>query len=69
MHHSGLIWAVKRNDILMTRFLLKRFSRVNFKDIQGNTALTYAVQASNVEMVKILLCFKADPASENLRKQ
>ena len=59
------MWAVKRNFILMTRFLLKAFSRVNFKDLTGKTAFGFAVEFGNEEMVKILLCFKADPGSKN----
>jgi len=59
------MWAVKRNFILMTRFLLKAYSRVNFKDITGKTAFGFAVEFGNEEMVKILLCFKADPCSKN----
>lgn len=65
MHQTGLMWAVKRNFILMTRFLLKAFSRVNFKDLTGKTAFGFAVEFGNEEMVKILLCFKADPGSKN----
>ena len=43
MHQTGLIWAVKRNNIIMTRYLLKKFSQVNFRDLAGRTALNFAV--------------------------
>lgn len=43
MKQTGLIWAVKRNKTLIARFLLKHFSRVNFKDEAGRTALNFAV--------------------------
>lgn len=62
MQQNGLIWAVKRKNILMARFLLKNFSRVNFRDMMGRTALRFAVDQGDVQMVKVLLCFKADPA-------
>ena len=68
MHQTGLIWAVKRNNIIMTRYLLKKFSQVNFRDLAGRTALNFAVSDKNLEMVKVLICFKADPSSEDAQK-
>ena len=65
MHQSGLIWAAKRNNTLMVRMLLKAHSRVNYRDLAGRTALTFAVLNDNEEMVRILLCFKADPKIED----
>jgi len=65
MHQSGLIWAAKRNHPLMVRMLLKAHSRVNFRDMPGRTALHFAVMNNNEEMVRILLCFKADPNIED----
>ena len=65
MHQSGLIWAAKRNNTLMVRMLLKAHSRVNFRDLAGRAALTFAVINDNEEMVKLLLCFKADPKIED----
>ena len=65
MHQSGLIWAAKRNNTLMVRMLLKAHSRANFRDLAGRTALTFAVTNDNEEMVRILLCFKADPKIED----
>ena len=48
MHQTGFMWAVKWNNLLMARFLLKKFSRVNFKDLTGRTALNFAVQNNNL---------------------
>ena len=62
MQQSGLIWAVKRKNILMARYLLKNFSRVNFRDMMGRTALRFAVDQGDIQMVKVLLCFKACPS-------
>jgi len=39
-----LIWAVKRNLEEMTLFLLENFSRVNWTDIGGRSALFFAVK-------------------------
>ena len=69
MHQSGLIWAAKRNNTLMVRMLLKAHSRANFRDLAGRTALTFAVTNDNEEMVRILLCFKADPKIEDNKGQ
>ena len=49
----------------MVRMLLKAHSRVNYRDLAGRTALTFAVLNDNEEMVRILLCFKADPKIED----
>jgi len=65
MQQTGLIWAVKRANIDMARLLLRSFSRVNFKDLTGRSALSFAVADGNTQLVKILLCYKADPLSEN----
>lgn len=69
MNQSGLIWAAKRDDTLMVRILCKHHSRVNFKDLPGRTALTFAVQNDNEDMVKVLLCFRADPNIEDNKGQ
>ena len=65
IHQTGLIWAVRRKDLLMTRYLLKNYSRVNFKDLMGRTALNFAVADCEEKLVNTLICFKADPCSEN----
>ena len=69
MQQSSLIWAAKRDNTLLVRMLCKAHSRVNFKDLPGRTALNFAVMNDNEEMVKILLCFKADPGSEDNKGQ
>ena len=45
----------------MVVILLKAFARVNFRDIQGRTALMYATKHNNMELLKYLLCFRANP--------
>ena len=49
----------------MARYLIKSFSRVNFKDLVGRTALNFAIEYENIEMVKVLACNYADPNSTN----
>ena len=49
----------------MMRILLRNYSRVNFKDLVGKTALNYAVESENIQLIKGLLCMKADPESKN----
>ena len=61
--------AVKHDNLFMARFLIKKFSRINFKDIAGRTALYFAVfngdeKVDNLPMIKMLLCYKADPSAK-----
>ena len=65
LHQTGLIWATKRNNLLMVRLLLKKHSRVNFKDLPGRSALHFAIRNNNEEIVRMLLCFRADPHIED----
>lgn len=69
MHQTPLIWAAKKNNTLLVRMLCKAHSRVNFRDLPGRTALTFAVMNDNEDMVRILLCFKADPNIEDNKGQ
>ena len=41
---NALMWAVKRNYAEMTLELLTNYSRINWKDIGGRTALHFAVK-------------------------
>ena len=58
---TGLMWAAKRNNTEMVKYLCEKHSRVNFRDICGRTALLFATRSGNLAMVKTLLSFKADP--------
>lgn len=55
------MWAVKRNYAEMTLELLANFSRINWKDIGGRTALHFAVKNENFTIVKMLLNYRANP--------
>lgn len=46
----------------MTLFLLEKFSRVDWKDLGGRTALYFAVKNENLGIVKILLMYNGDPS-------
>ena len=58
---SGLIIACKRDYTDMAVLLMKSYARVNWTDIIGRTALMYAVQNNNADIVRFLLCFRASP--------
>ena len=58
---TGLIWAVKRNLLEMAELLLEKFSRINWRDIGGRTAIYFAVQNDSLPMVKLLLLYQANP--------
>ena len=45
----------------MAIMLMKSYARVNWKDIRGRTALMYAVESNNKDLVRFLLCFRASP--------
>ena len=40
-------------------------SRINFKDMVGRSALMFAVENKNDELIKLLLCFHANPIARN----
>lgn len=52
---SGLIWACKSNYTHLAMFLIDNFSRVDWQDISGRTALHFAVRNNNFTLVKKLL--------------
>ena len=58
---TPLILAAKHNNTELAIILLKAYARVNFRDIQGRTALMYAIQHNNVELVRYLCLFRANP--------
>lgn len=58
---TGLIWAVKRNYMEMSEMLLEKFSRINWRDIGGRTAIHFAVKNDSLPMVKLLLMHHANP--------
>ena len=58
---TPLILASKTNNTEMAVVLLKAYARANFRDIQGRTALMYAIQHNNMDLVRYLCCFRANP--------
>lgn len=50
----SLIKAVKKNDIFRVKFYLRSVN-INQVDKKGNTALTYAIENENYDIVKLLL--------------
>ena len=55
-----LIKAVKNDDIINVKKLLKDGVNVNFKDSENLTAIQWSVINDNVEILKLLVKFKAD---------
>ena len=61
----NLIAAAHDNNLSALIQALKDSADVNFKDYDGNTALIYASQKGNIDIVKILLYNGADPKEKN----
>lgn len=53
----------------MTLYLLENFSRVNWADIGGRTALFFAVKNNNLAIVKMLLMYRANPGIISIQKE
>lgn len=62
---TKLIEATKQNDLEGVRTLLAAGHAVNEKNTKGGTALHYASAADNVDIVKLLLSYGADPLIED----
>jgi ankyrin repeat protein len=63
-NYNDLIPIVQQGDLKEFNKIL-RYTNVNVTDSIGNTILMFAVQNSNVQMVKQLLQLKADPNMVN----
>ncbi|MGA3133914.1 MAG: SUMF1/EgtB/PvdO family nonheme iron enzyme [Terracidiphilus sp.] len=56
-----LAQAVNHNNVTLAAGLIEAGANVNFQDDEGYTALYYAVQLQNLQMVQLLLDAHADP--------
>lgn len=74
MGNTALHWAVKKGELKTARVCLEQYtidnilkwkSDVNKGDFFKRTPLFIAVYKCNVPMVKLLLCFKANPSIKN----
>ena len=57
------MYAVKRNNPSMARYLLEHGAEVNACDDDNATALIYAVQNNNAETLRVLIENNADTTS------
>jgi ankyrin repeat protein len=60
---GDLIEAVKRQDVAGTRALLAQQADPDAADADGSTALHWAAQRNNLELVELLLASKANPVA------
>ena len=60
---SGLHWSCKKDNLEISELLLKKGSDVNAQDELGRTPLFFAIQNSNLKLVKLLLYYDASPWS------
>ncbi len=57
---TALVASVYKGDKIISEKLLKKGANPNLQSAQGITALMYAVQIQNIDLVKLLLNYKAD---------
>ena len=57
---TALIACATKGNNIIAKLLLEKKADPNIKDACGNTALMYAVQFKNIELVKLLLDYNAD---------
>lgn len=60
-HDRPLAQAVNNNNVTLAAALIEAGARVNVQNDEGYTALYYAVQLKNLQMVELLLNAHADP--------
>ena len=60
LHHS-----VGANHLDLTKFLIEKEISADLQDAQGNTALHYASQNKNEELIQLLIDYGASPFLEN----
>lgn len=53
-HFSALMWAAAEGQTKVVELLLKHGADITLKDIDGDTALTFAAQANHQKIVSIL---------------
>lgn len=62
---TPLHWACKRGNINIVSLLIQYKSDLDAYDLQGRTALWFAINENNIELVKLLLYNKASPWSSD----
>ena len=64
---TALIKAAQDNQLVITAFLLEKDAYVDSQDKNGETAILYAVVEKNIELVNLLIQFKANANIKNIK--
>ena len=65
VRNTPLVEAVKNDDVAAVRALLQKGANVNEPEVDGSTALHWAVYRNDIEMVEILIKAQADARAVN----
>lgn len=65
MLNEDLLTAIQRGYFNMVESLISQGADVNYSTMQGNTPLTFAISAGNMDILKLLLQNGADPNKKN----
>lgn len=63
---TALHWACKRGHIEIVRYLIDGGADIEFQDIIGRPSLYFAIIGGNVDIVCLLLDYKANPWSTSV---
>ncbi|ORX41328.1 ankyrin, partial [Piromyces finnis] len=66
---TPLMYACLFNDTSMVKCLVQNNANINISNIQGNTALAYAISKHNIELVDYLIDHDADIYHKNNEKK
>lgn len=62
--NEDLLTAIQKHERGIAEALILQGADVNYETLQGNTPLTFAIQANDMEMIKLLLKNGADAWKE-----
>lgn len=65
MLNENLLTAIQKRAIDIVESLISQGADVNYSTMQGNTPLTFAISAGNMDILKLLLQNGADPNKKN----
>lgn len=65
MLNEDLLTAIQRGYFNMVESLISQGADVNYSTMQGNSPLTFAISAGNMDILKLLLQNGVDPNKKN----